>query len=797
MMKRPIIFSIFLLLTACAADRGAIKAEPEQQAVAETGQQLPAASPEKGPMPPLPAMSDPNGGRNPSYSPDGKTIAFLSSTLHTPPDLWLMDADGSNARRLTTKGVQAFAWSADGNYLMVSARRVGYTEILRITPDGAEARVPHLPPNCTIPLYSPDGKLFAFTAPTRGTPDSRELWVGTSSGERVEPVTDKISVRSFFWSPDSRRIYYEAGKSYGIGIWEFDLATMESKTLVNKYVGTPVYSGKSGLIAYPYPVNPGEFEVHTLKPDGTEVRNFAAPRLAGRNIAWDAAGRGVYYIGQDIKETSLEAKSSESKKSPSAPHESSAKKQFERSGVNSLWRLDLSTGKEQRVSNETFQLTDFALAPAGDGMILEGVTEKSHDVELFRLDPSSGALKQLVKSKPSVWMPVPSSDSAKIAFITNDAYLDEIKVVSYKGEELAAHTGLALTKDTRLFWLPQSEGLVLFSGNGVTAFTDKHPIEFPNEKDHRVLLFADASIQEDKLLISSIPQFGQNPGLYMLEAVENKFVQSDLRYPPPPDMAAEYYLQPRWSFDGKKIAFSDGIDIWTMTAAGKGRTWITSHAQENSKDKEKQSYATYPIWSSRGDKICFTLTVYYDKEIFRQLWLINADGSNPRMLFSEQIGSQFQVFMPEFTNQPFFDGNDEHIIFTAADNGIPNIFSVDIKSGKASRLTETGAIYPALLPEEGVIVYVSLEGNRESLFVMNSDGSEKRPFVVTAKPGEPAGKTAPLPAVAEPSKSADKPAEPAEVKAPPAGSSAESAAAKAAEKGKKKASAKKKKPSKK
>ena len=52
------------------------------------------------------------------------------------------------------------------------------------------------------------------------------------------------------------------------------------------------------------------------------------------------------------------------------------------------------------------------------------------------------------------------------------------------------------------------------------------------------------------------------------------------------------------------------------------------------------------------------------------------------------------------------------------------------KNGKVQRLTDKGAIYPVLLPEEDVIIYTSLEGNNERLWTMNSDGTDKKPFVI-------------------------------------------------------------------
>jgi Tol biopolymer transport system component len=727
--KLFLIFSL-MFLASCATLSGLPVEAPE-----------PSAPPVEPPASVL--QGEPNGGRTPAFSPDGSKIAFLSGTLHTPADLWIMNADGSDARRLTTSGAQSFRWAADGQSIMFGSRRKGYEEVMTIALDGTqEQRVPGIPPGASLPLYSPDGRLFAFTAP--GEQNVRNLWIGTADGARIEAVTEKISVRSLIWGQDSRKIYFEAGKTYGVGIWEIDLATMESRALLSKYIGTPAFSSQAGLFAFPYPVSPGEFEVHTMQPDGSDIRQYKAPRLEGRWLAWDAAGKGVYYLGQDLEKISAEEKAAaaaEKDKQTAAPHDTEARSDFKKVGVTALWRLDLATGEETRVSPASLHLVDFDFSPGGEMAVVTGVLEKSHAAELFSLDIASGKMTQLAGSRVSAWMPVPSHDASKIAFFTNEGSLDQLKVVSFNGDELASYPGFVLEGDTRAHWLPESDALLVFSGRGLHAFTEKGPIEFSNKGDHRAYLYADASIQEDKVLINTIPRYGQTQGLYMLEAVDDKFVQTDLRFPSAPEAAAELYLQPKWSLDGKKIAFTDGIDVWSMNADGTGRKWITPYAQERQEGKGRDAGASFPVWSVKGDMLCYTLTIYEEKRVLRELWVVQADGSEPKLLFTEELDSQFQVFQPEYTNQPFFDVTDERIIFTAAAGGVPNIFAVEIKDGTIRQLTESGAIYPALLPDEDLILYTSLEGNTERLWAMNSHGTEKRPFEIKARPPEP-GETA-------------------------------------------------------
>ena len=65
----------------------------------------------------------------PSHSPANATIALASPTTRTVGtgdepgehhDIWLMDADGGNQRRVTPEAGQFVDWSPDGRYLLIS-----------------------------------------------------------------------------------------------------------------------------------------------------------------------------------------------------------------------------------------------------------------------------------------------------------------------------------------------------------------------------------------------------------------------------------------------------------------------------------------------------------------------------------------------------------------------------------------------------------------------------------------------------------------------------------------------------
>lgn len=117
----------------------------------------------------------------PHFSPDGRQIVFRSGRDGNH-ELYLMNADGTNLRRLTrheaTDTMPAF--SPDGKQVAFTSNREGDHEIylLDLGPEGKPGelrRITHSPGFDTHPAFSPDGRWLVFSSQRGGLNDEEPL----------------------------------------------------------------------------------------------------------------------------------------------------------------------------------------------------------------------------------------------------------------------------------------------------------------------------------------------------------------------------------------------------------------------------------------------------------------------------------------------------------------------------------------------------------------------------------------------------------------------------------------------
>ena len=172
----------------------------------------------------------------PAWSPDGTRLAFTRSTLKTSTDanwridVYVIDVDGTNLRRLTSSGAAyGPTWSPDG-------RRIAYLEVVRradgsdsshrlhvVNADGsgdhtllAASRATSAPGGHALiwpPTWSPDGRRIAFSRATRTRATDPpwtafEIYVINPDGTGLRRLTRTTDSLSPAWSPDGKQIVF-------------------------------------------------------------------------------------------------------------------------------------------------------------------------------------------------------------------------------------------------------------------------------------------------------------------------------------------------------------------------------------------------------------------------------------------------------------------------------------------------------------------------------------------------------------------------------------------------------------
>ena len=249
-----------------------------------------------------------DGDGDPVWSPDGKRIAFKSDrdghvNVHGWPthDIYVMDADGSNPQNLTNNPADDWdpSWSPDGKRIAFTSRRDGpfNIEVYVMDADGSNLQnLTNNPRDDRNPSWSPYGAHIVFSARRKGHFENKfsithEVYVMNVNGGNQRRLTDnRNNDWDPVWSPDGKRIAFEADRKgnlekFDIYVMDADGGNLQKLTNHRAWDGSPSWSPDGERIVF-HSERDGNYEIYVMDADGGNLQNLTNHRRGDFSPAW-------------------------------------------------------------------------------------------------------------------------------------------------------------------------------------------------------------------------------------------------------------------------------------------------------------------------------------------------------------------------------------------------------------------------------------------------------------------------------------------------------------------------------
>lgn len=344
--------------------------------------------------------------QQPSFSPDGKQIAFAwNGEKGTNFDIYIKLVD-SEARplRLTSNPADDIdpAWSPDGQQIAF-VRQVG-----------------------------PDISIFAISA-LGGA--ERKLYSGTTAFFSLYEFGNALS-----WSPDGKYLAFSSRPAprQSNGIFLLSLETLETSQLTNAPAGflgdsTPAFSPDGKELAFVRGASSRDVEVYVMPAHGGEPRRLTFDNRSGRSLAWTGDSQWIVFSSWSF-------------------------------GGLRLWKIPVAGGTPEQLEVGVDFASTLAISRNGDRL---AYSQEFRDTNIWRIDLNGSITKsaptKLISSTRQDYSPQYSPDNKRIAFTTGRTGNNEIWLCDADGLNPVPITSFGGPDVGSPHWSPDGEHIAFDS----------------------------------------------------------------------------------------------------------------------------------------------------------------------------------------------------------------------------------------------------------------------------------------------------------------------------------------------
>src|SRR5712671_4560605 len=278
--------------------------------------------------------------REPQISPDGAWVAYTVSTADTAEDrnksaVWMARWDGTRNVRLTTSkaGEDAPRWSPDGRWLaFLSSRDDEHAQIWLLDRQGGEGRkVTTLPSDVADYVWAPDGKRIALVVEDADTAKPKTpppIVIDVEAGKTTILTSGAYDELLPAWSPDGKSLAFVSKRRPEFdrdGNWDLyvidaapggnpvprQLTTFEGPDNAPATESRPAWSPDGRSVAY-LQGGPLKLVYYAVQKLAVVPAAGGAPRILtaaldrnATNPVWSPDGSSIYFLLEDDRTIGL------------------------------------------------------------------------------------------------------------------------------------------------------------------------------------------------------------------------------------------------------------------------------------------------------------------------------------------------------------------------------------------------------------------------------------------------------------------------------------------------------------